>query len=214
MIDYKVPKGDAGTWTIEVTSGDQPKVNTACWPPERPERCRSSWSPAPIPPREPFSNRPRISSLPSMLRFWVRRSTPDELEVNGVAATAVTLVNANTVDWTVPLSAYPTGADLSNTVTIGTDCDGNQVTDVSGQTLTPNPFSYKFDTTNIPPTVVKSSIDGKVFSPAPASVTEVVTFSQPMNTSFTTSSSFNLVGNFRNVNYAAASFTWNPTAKS
>ena len=125
--------------------------------------------------------------------------TPGELEVNGVAATAVTLVNANTVDWTVPSSAYATGVDLPNTVTIGTDGGGNQVTDVSGQTLTPNPYNYMFFTTNVPPTVVKSSIDGKVFTPAPADVTEVVTFSQPMETSFTTSSSFDLVGNYRNV---------------
>ena len=61
------------------------------------------------------------------------------------------------------------------------------------------------------PIVVSSSIDGQVFSPAPANVTEVVTFSQPMNTSFTTSSSFELMGNYRNVQYAAASFSWDPT---
>ncbi len=42
-------------------------------------------------------------------------------------------------------------------------------------------------------------------------MTEVVTFSQPMDTSFTTSSSFNLYGNYNNVNYAAASFSWDPT---
>ena len=42
-------------------------------------------------------------------------------------------------------------------------------------------------------------------------MTEVVTFSQPMDTSFTTASSFNLYGNFRNVHYAAASFSWDPT---
>ena len=32
-----------------------------------------------------------------------------------------------------------------------------------------------------------------------------------MNTSFTTQSSFSLEGNFLNVSYAAASFSWDPT---
>ena len=45
----------------------------------------------------------------------------------------------------------------------------------------------------------------------PADVTEVVTFNQPMDTSFTTSSSFDLYGNYNNVSYAAASFSWDPT---
>ena len=61
------------------------------------------------------------------------------------------------------------------------------------------------------PYVVSSSVDGQVFSPAPANVTEVVTFSQPMDTAFTTASSFDLFGNYRNVHYAAASFSWDPT---
>ena len=61
------------------------------------------------------------------------------------------------------------------------------------------------------PVIISSSIDGQVFSPAPADVTEVVTFNQPMNTSFTTQSSFSLEGNFLNVSYAAASFSWDPT---
>ena len=135
--------------------------------------------------------------------------TPGELEVNGVDATGVTLVGPNTVDWSVPASAFPTGIDLPNVVTIGADAYGNQVTDVSGQTLVP--YSYTFFTTNVPPYIVSSSIDGSVFSPAPADVTEVVTFSQPMDTAFTTSSSFSLYGNYLGVYYAAASYSWDPT---
>ena len=113
------------------------------------------------------------------------------------------------MDWSVPSSAYATGIDLPNVVTIGADASGNQVTDVSGQTLTP--YSYTFFTTNVAPYIVSSSIDGQVFSPAPANVTEVVTFSQPMDTSFTTAASFSLYGNYSNVHYAAASFSWDPT---
>ena len=106
-------------------------------------------------------------------------------------------------------TSYGTGVDLPNVVTLGADASGNQVIDVSGQTLIP--FSYTFFTTNVAPFVVSSSVDGQVFSPAPADVTEVVTFSQPMDTAFTTASSFDLFGNYRNVHYAAASFSWDPT---
>ena len=59
--------------------------------------------------------------------------TPGELEVNGVPATAVTLVNGNAVDWSVPANAFGTGIDLSNTVTIGSDSLGNQVTSVAAR---------------------------------------------------------------------------------
>ena len=213
VITYKVPKGDAGVWTIEVTSADATQGEYGLQATGATGALPKFTVASTDPPKGALIQPPTDIFITFSAPVLGTSLTPDELEVNGVAATAVTLVSANTVDWTVPLSAYPTGADLSNTVTIGTDADGNQVTDVSGQTLTPNPFSYKFDTTNIAPTVVKSTIDGKVFSPAPADVTEVVTFSQPMNTSFTTSASFNLVGNFRNVSYAAASFIWSANDK-
>ena len=42
-------------------------------------------------------------------------------------------------------------------------------------------------------------------------MTEVVTFNQPMDTSFTTASSFELLGIYRNVSYAAASWSWDST---
>ena len=61
------------------------------------------------------------------------------------------------------------------------------------------------------PSVTASSIsNGAVFSPAPANLTEVVTFSEPMNTSFTTAASFDLHGNYRGADYAPASFSWSP----
>ncbi len=47
-------------------------------------------------------------------------------------------------------------------------------------------------------------------SPAPYDLTEVVTFSEPMDTSFTTASSFDLFGQYRNQHIAAASFSWDP----
>ena len=213
VIDFTIPDGDSGSGRSRSrrrrTHRCPPRANTACWSPERPERCRPSWSRAPRPRPVYSSSRPRTIIVTFNEPVFGLSLTPGELEVNGVSATAVTLVGGNTVDWTVPASAFATGIDLPNVVTIGADGSGNQVTDVSGQTLTP--FSYTFFTTNVAPFIISSSIDGSVFSPAPADVTEVVTFSQPMDTLFTTSSSFDLFGNFNNVSYAAASFSWDPT---
>ena len=213
VIDFTVPDGDAGTWTIEVA----PSPNTPT-PTYGEYGLLATGATGALSPFVVTGTTPAAGALVQpptdiIVTFndpvYGLSLTPGELEVNGVAATAVTLVNANTVDWTVPSSAYATGVDLPNVVTIGADASGNQVTDVSGETLTP--YSYTFFTTNVPPEIVSSSIDGSVFSPAPADVTEVVTFNQPMNTSFTTSSSFSLLGNYRNVTYAAASFSWDPT---
>jgi len=213
VIDFTVPEGDAGSWVIEVTAS--PNTDT----PSSGEYgllvtgATGSLSPFVVTGTTPAAGallQPPTDIIVTFNDPVLGTSlTPGELEVNGVAATVVTQVNANTVDWSVPASAYATGIDLPNVVTIGADLSGNQVMDVSGQTLTP--YSYTFYTTNVAPYIVSSSIDNQVFSPAPANVTEVVTFSQPMDTSFTTASSFSLMGNYRNVQYAAASFSWDPT---
>ena len=114
------------------------------------------------------------------------------------------------MSWTIPSSAYATGIDLPNVVTVGADASGDQISDISGQTLIP--YSYTIFTTNVAPTIISSSIaNGDVFSPAPANITEVVTFSQPMDTTFTTGASFDLQGQYRNQEIAAASFSWDPT---
>ena len=53
--------------------------------------------------------------------------------------------------------------------------------------------------------------NGDVFSPAPYNLTEVVTFDEPMNTVFTTASSFDLYALFHNEHIGAASFSWDVT---
>ncbi len=213
VIDFTVPDGDSGPWTIEVT----PSPNTQT-PTQGEFGLLVTGATGALSPFVVTASNPPAGALvqpPSKVIITFNDPvlgtslTPGELEVNGVAATAVSLVNANTVDWFVPSSAYATGIVLPNVVTIGADAFGNQVVDVSGQTLTP--FSYTFFTTNVAPSIISSSIDGAAFSPAPADVTEVVTFSQPMNTTFTTAAAFGLLGNHSNVHYAAASFSWDPT---
>ncbi len=213
VIDFTVPDGDAGQWVIEVT----PSPNTP--QPTQGEYgllvtgATGSLSPYVVtsttPPPGALVQPPSAITVSFNDPVYVPSLTAGELEVNGVPATAVSDVNGNTVTWTIDPNSYATGIDLPNVVTIGADAFGNQIMDVSGQTLIP--FSYTFFTTNVAPAIVSSSVDGQVFSPAPANPTEIVTFSQPMNTSFTTASSFALHGNYRSVSYAAASWSWDPT---
>ena len=97
---------------------------------------------------------------------------------------------------------FPTTVDGVHTVSI------SGLVDIHGTTLTPDSFTFKTDT--VPPALVSSSIANKAVL-SPGNLTEVITFSEPMNTAFTTASSFDLHGNFRNVDYAAASISWDPT---
>src|SRR5262249_34236769 len=133
-----------------------------------------------------------------------------ELTINGVAATGVTLVDAHTVTWTIPAGAIPDGNLVTNTVVISADPgSGQRIEDISGSVLAD--FTSTFTTDDVAPSVISSSIkNGDVFSPAPASVTEVVTFSEAMNTAFTTAAGFDLHGNYRNADPAPASFSWSP----
>jgi hypothetical protein len=82
------------------------------------------------------------------------------------------------------------------------------LTDISGGTLVTYNSDFVID--NLPPVVVSTNPadNGDVTSGNP--FTFDVFFSEPMNTSATTSSSFNLHGNFRNADYSAASFSWSP----
>ncbi|MGZ3300197.1 MAG: pre-peptidase C-terminal domain-containing protein, partial [Isosphaeraceae bacterium] len=215
VIDFTVPDNDAGKWTIEVTASPDTPTLTAGEYGLLVTGATGTLSPFEVSSTVPATNAllqpPTTITVTFNDPVLIASLTPGELEVNGVPATAVSDVSANTVSWTVDPTSYPTGVDLPNRVTIGADSTGDQVTDVSGQTLTP--YSYTFYTTNVPPTVVSSSVNNQVFSPAPANVTETVTFSQPMDTSFTTASSFDLLGKYRNVQYAAASFSWDHTGK-
>jgi methionine-rich copper-binding protein CopC len=215
VIDFTVPSGGAGTWIIEVT----PSANTAK-PTTGEYGLQASGATGALPAVQVTGTTPAEGALvqpPTDYIVTFNHSilasslTPGELTINGVAAAAVTLVNANTVDWTIAPASIPSGDRVLNTAVISADPgSGARVKDVSGAQL--GDFTSTFTTDNVPPTVVSSSIsNGALFGPAPANLTEVVTFSEPMNTAFTTAASFGLHGNFRNQDIASASFSWDAT---
>ena len=76
VIDFTVPDGDAGKWTIEVTASPNtptpPRASTACWSPEPPAPSRRSWS-RHRPGDLLYSSRPRPSPSRSTIRSWSRR---------------------------------------------------------------------------------------------------------------------------------------------
>ncbi len=209
VIDFTVPSGDAGTWTIAITSPDGTSGEYGLLATGATGALSPFYVTGTTPASGALVQPPTDITVTFNDPVDAESLTPGELEVNGVSATAVTLLNANAVEWSVPSSGFPTGVDLPNVVTIGADAYGDQVTTVSGQSLTP--YSYTFFTTNVAPVIVSSSVNGAVFSPAPADVKEVVTFSQAMDTSFTSSSSFGLHGNYNDASYSPASWSWDST---
>ncbi|HKM53703.1 MAG TPA: SdrD B-like domain-containing protein, partial [Isosphaeraceae bacterium] len=213
VIDYSVPAAASGKWVIEVepsqqnvtlTSGEYGLLVTGA------TGGLSSFvvagtTPAPLANLQPPSTITVTFNEPINLTSL----SAGELKVNNVAATGFTLLSATSVSWNIPASAYGTGYELSNKVTISPDASGNQIRDVSGQSL--SPYSYSFLTTNVAPSVKSSSLSGQVISPSPANVTEVVKFSQQMNTAQTTAANLVLLGIERNIQYSPTSFSWDPT---
>ena len=120
-----------------------------------------------------------------------------DFQIDGQDATGVTVVDSHTLSFGLPALA-----DGVHSVAI------HDIIDIHGVTLTPYDLSFTTDTT--PPYIVSSSLaDGSVFSPAPATVTEVLTFSEPMNTSLTPS--VDLIGEVRGIDYGTGTDTWDPT---
>lgn len=79
--------------------------------------------------------------------------------------------------------------------------------DTSGDDLQPDSFSFKTDTT--PPSVIFSSVEGLVLPPG--SLTEIFGFSEPINATVVTASSFLLQGLLLGADYAPVSFSFDPT---
>ena len=216
VIDFTVPGGDAGKWIIEVTPSpntplSRPRASTACWSPAPRALCHLRRDEHQSARRGARSSRRRTiivtfnepvlgTSLTAGRARGQRRSRH-----RGHAESTPTRSTGRSIR-----ARYATGIDLPN---VGDDRRRRTWQPDHGRER-PDPHRLTASRSSRPtsrPYIVSSSIDGQVFSPAPANVTEVVTFSQPMNTSFTTASSFELFGNYRNVQYAAASFSWDPT---
>ncbi len=99
-------------------------------------------------------------------------------------------------------SRFPTTSNGIHNVTI------SGVEDLQGTVLTTD--SFTFETDDVPPVVVSSSIaDGAVLSPGP--LTEVITFSKPIQPSSANDSDILLYGEVRGVEYTPTSISFDPT---
>ena len=120
-----------------------------------------------------------------------------DFTIDGNEATGATLVSNNTVEF-----FFPTTSNGIHNVTI------SGVEDLQG-TVAPT-YSFSFETDDVPPVVVSSSIaDGAVLSPGP--VTEVITWNEPIQPSSANDSDILLFGEVRGVEYTPSSISFDPT---
>ena len=116
------------------------------------------------------------------------------LTIDGNAATGVTVVDNHTLSFSLPDDS-PTASTASRSAAWSTSTAWRS-----------RPTTSRFTTDTVPPYIVSSSLaDGTRLLARAANVTEVVTFSEPMNTSLTPS--IDLFGEIRGIDYAPASDT-------
>lgn len=207
VIDFTVPVGGGGTWTIEVTaSPNTPQATQGEY------GLHASGATGALSAMAVTSTTPAAGALvqpPTSYTVvfdhpvYLPSATTGALTINGVPASAVSLVDDRTVTWTIPAGAIPHGNRVLDSVAL------SGIKDVSGATM--SSFTSNFTTDDVPPFVSASSISNGASFLAPATITEVVTFSEPMNTAITSASSFNLHGVQLGADYAATSFGWSPT---
>ena len=122
---------------------------------------------------------------------------PSDFVIDGNDATGATLVNPDTV-----IVTFPTTSNGIHNVTI------SGAEDLQGTVLTT--YSFTFETDDVPPVVVSSSIaDGAVLSPG--ALTEVITFSKPIQPASANDSDILLQGEIRGVEYTPSSISFDPT---
>ena len=120
-----------------------------------------------------------------------------DFTIDGNEATGFKLDNATTVTFT-----FPTTSDGIHNVSI------SGVENLQGTVVVPDNFT--FETDDVPPVVVSSSIpDGAVLSPGP--LTEVITFSKPIQPSSANDSDIILFGEVRGIEYTPSSISFDPT---
>ena len=140
VIDFTVPSGNAGKWTIEILSS----VNTPN-PTYGEFGLAASGATGGLVPFTVTTTTPADGSLVQPPTDYIvtfsqpvlgTSLSPGELTINGVPATSVTLVNANTVDWTIDPTSIPAGNRVMNTAVVSVDPGtGQSVEDISGATL-------------------------------------------------------------------------------
>lgn len=124
-----------------------------------------------------------------------------DLKVNGVDALGFTVVDGDTVNFTLA-GGLPNG---TYTVTIA----AGAILDAQGTPI--QAFSATFTVDSVAPRVLATNVAPNAILP-PGNLTYTVTFSEPMRTTNLTSDDFTLHGNFRQavgVNYAPSSFSFN-----
>ena len=123
--------------------------------------------------------------------------SPSDFTIDGNDATGVTVLD----DHTLSFSFATTSNGIHNVSISGLE-------DLQGTFVTPDNFT--FETDDVPPFVVSSSIaDGAVLSPGP--LTEVVTFSKPIQPSSVSTSDILLFGEIRGISYTPSSISFDPT---
>ena len=119
-----------------------------------------------------------------------------DFTIDGQNASGFTLIDDHDVSFT-----FPTTADGLHNVSI------SGLVNIHGTTMVPDSFTFKTD--DVPPVVVSSSIpNGAVL--APGNITEVVTFSKPIQPSSVTTSDIELQGEIRDISYTPT-FSFDPT---
>ncbi len=123
--------------------------------------------------------------------------SPSDFTIDGQSATSVAVLDDHDLSF-----SFPTTANGVHNVTI------SGLTNLQGVALTPDSFSFATD--DVPPVVVSSSIpDGAVLTPG--NLTEVITFSKPIQPSSVSTSDIQLYGELRNVFYNPSSISFDPT---
>jgi hypothetical protein len=169
VIDFTVPSGDTGFWSIEVTSSPNTPNPTA----GDFVLTATGATGNPLTPFYCVSSIPAVGATvapPATITVFFNQQvyggaslTPGEMEINGVPCVAVVLSGPNSATWTTGPGTFASGNSIPDILTIGADFLGTQVSDLSGNTLTPFSETFFTSTSLIPPTagpVTISAMEG------------------------------------------------------
>jgi hypothetical protein len=208
LLNYTVPAGHQGTYSVQVMASPLTATPTAGEYVLSVQGATGSLPPFIVTTTNPTAGS-HVRSLAAVTvdfndSILLTSLSASDLTVDGTPATGFTINNPHEVTWSFP--ALPGGDEVPHTLAIA----GGVLSDIQGTPI--STFSETIFIDTIPPLVVGTSIEeGNVL--ANGNLTYNVTFSEQMLTSVTTSSSFDLHGNFRSVDYTPTSFSWNAAGK-